>query len=84
MPSFSTLSDGVSLKWSWGLGDFELTMASAGGADMYHSFYRTAVGNLILVLAGAVPGYWVSAALIDTIGRKPIQLFGFFALVSQV
>ncbi|KAI8268815.1 Repressible high-affinity phosphate permease [Colletotrichum sp. SAR11_239] len=52
----------------------------SGGADMYHSFYRTAVGNLILVLAGAVPGYWVSAALIDTIGRKPIQLFGFFAL----
>lgn len=32
------------------------------------------------MLAGAVPGYWVSAALVDTIGRKPIQLFGFFTL----
>lgn len=27
-----------------------------------------------------MPGYWVSAALIDTVGRKPIQLFGFFML----
>ncbi|KAL0939558.1 phosphate:H+ symporter [Colletotrichum truncatum] len=52
----------------------------SGGADMYHIFYKTSVGNLILVLAGAVPGYWVSAALVDTIGRKPIQLFGFFVL----
>lgn len=52
----------------------------SGGATMYHSLYNTAVGNLVLVLAGAVPGYWVSAALIDTVGRKPIQLFGFFAL----
>jgi MFS transporter, PHS family, inorganic phosphate transporter len=32
------------------------------------------------VLAGAVPGYWVSACLIDTIGRKPVQFFGFFML----
>lgn len=47
---------------------------------MYQIYYRTAIGNLILVLAGAVPGYWVSAALIDTVGRKPIQLFGFFML----
>jgi PHS family inorganic phosphate transporter-like MFS transporter len=27
-----------------------------------------------------VPGYWVSACLIDTVGRKPVQIFGFFAL----
>lgn len=47
---------------------------------MYQVLYNTAVGNLVLVLAGAVPGYWVSAGLIDTVGRKPIQLFGFFAL----
>jgi MFS transporter, PHS family, inorganic phosphate transporter len=53
----------------------------SGGSDMYQVFYKTAVGNIILVLAGAVPGYWVSAALIDTVGRKPIQLFGFAMLV---
>ncbi len=35
---------------------------------------------MIIVLAGAVPGYWVSVATIDTIGRKPIQLGGFAIL----
>ncbi|TEA10695.1 Repressible high-affinity phosphate permease [Colletotrichum sidae] len=49
----------------------------SGGSDMYHIFYKTAVGNIILVVAGAIPGYWVSACTVDTIGRKPIQLFGF-------
>lgn len=56
------------------------TIGWSGGKDVYHIYHNTAVGNLILVLAGAVPGYWVSAALVDTIGRKPIQIFGFFTL----
>ncbi|KAL3958613.1 hypothetical protein ACCO45_006775 [Purpureocillium lilacinum] len=42
--------------------------------------YNTAIGNLIIVLAGAVPGYWVSVATIDTLGRKKIQLGGFIIL----
>ncbi len=41
---------------------------------------NTGVGNLIIVLAGAIPGYWVSVATVDTIGRKPIQLGGFIIL----
>lgn len=56
------------------------TIGWSGGASVYQIYYNTAVGNLILVLAGAVPGYWVSACLIDTVGRKPVQLFGFFML----
>jgi MFS transporter, PHS family, inorganic phosphate transporter len=52
----------------------------AGGKDMYHIFYNTAVGNLILVCAGAIPGYWVTVATVDTVGRKPIQLMGFIIL----
>jgi PHS family inorganic phosphate transporter-like MFS transporter len=52
----------------------------SGGSNMYEIYYRTAVGNLILVCAGAIPGYWVSVALIDTIGRKPIQFLGFAML----
>lgn len=47
---------------------------------MYHVFYNTAVGNLILVCAGAIPGYWVTVATCDTVGRKPIQLMGFVVL----
>jgi len=52
----------------------------SGGSNMYEIFYRTAVGNLILVCAGAIPGYWVSVATIDTLGRKPIQIMGFSIL----
>ncbi|KAI9814301.1 MAG: Inorganic phosphate transporter pho84 [Thelocarpon impressellum] len=52
----------------------------SGGKNMYEIFYRTAVGNLILVCAGAIPGYWFTVATVDTIGRKPIQYMGFAML----
>ena len=52
----------------------------SGGSDLYQIFYKTAVGNIILVCAGAIPGYWVTVATVDTIGRKPIQLGGFVIL----
>ncbi len=48
--------------------------------NMYEFMYNTAVGNVIIVLAGAVPGYWVTVATVDTIGRKTIQLGGFMIL----
>jgi len=51
-----------------------------GGHNMYEVYRKNAIGNLILVLAGAIPGYWVSVATIDTIGRKTIQLMGFTML----
>lgn len=41
---------------------------------------NTSLGNLILCLAGFVPGYWVAFCFIDRWGRKPIQLMGFCAL----
>jgi len=43
-------------------------------------FEYTAVGNLIIILAGAVPGYWFTVATVDIVGRKPIQLGGFIIL----
>jgi MFS transporter, PHS family, inorganic phosphate transporter len=48
--------------------------------DVYHYYNNLATGNIILVCAGAIPGYWVTVALCDTIGRKPIQLGGFIIL----
>lgn len=48
--------------------------------NVYEFLYNTAVGNIIIVLAGAVPGYWVSVATIDTLGRKKIQFGGFTIL----
>jgi PHS family inorganic phosphate transporter-like MFS transporter len=47
---------------------------------VYEIFYNQAVGNLILTCAGAIPGYWVTVATVDTIGRKPIQIGGFIIL----
>ncbi|PVH15702.1 phosphate:H+ symporter [Candidozyma duobushaemuli] len=52
----------------------------ASDKNIYRGYWNTAVGNLILVCAGSLPGYWVAAATVDTIGRKPIQLMGFILL----
>lgn len=51
-----------------------------GGKDVYETFYKNAVGNLILIVAGAIPGYWMTVATVDKLGRKPIQLMGFTIL----
>ncbi|KAL5331863.1 hypothetical protein ACEPPN_001402 [Leptodophora sp. 'Broadleaf-Isolate-01'] len=50
------------------------------GSTIYHTLRNTAIGNLILVCAGSLPGYWLSVITIDTIGRKTIQIMGFFFL----
>ncbi|KAJ5835252.1 Major facilitator superfamily domain general substrate transporter [Penicillium robsamsonii] len=52
------------------------------GKNVYDMLYRNAVGNLILICAGAIPGYLVTIAIIDKIGRKRIQLLGFLILFA--
>ncbi|KAI0584556.1 Inorganic phosphate transporter 1-6 /Pi cotransporter [Pyrenophora tritici-repentis] len=52
----------------------------ANGANLHDKLYNLAAGNAILVCAGAIPGYWLAVATIDTIGRKPLQLIGFTIL----
>ncbi|CAK7568722.1 MAG: acid phosphatase pho5 [Sporothrix epigloea] len=54
--------------------------STAGTHTTYEYLYNTAIGNLIIVLAGAVPGYWFAVATIDTVGRKTLQLGGFAIL----
>jgi len=56
------------------------TIGYASSKNVYNSLFNKAAGNLILICAGSIPGYWVSVATIDTIGRKPIQIGGFFFL----
>ncbi|KZT73053.1 MFS general substrate transporter [Daedalea quercina L-15889] len=51
-----------------------------GGRAIYQNLMNTSLGNLVLSLAGFVPGYWVAFLVIDRWGRKPIQLMGFCAL----
>lgn len=53
----------------------------SGGANVYEVLFNNAVGNVIIVCAGSVPGYWVAVALVDTMGRKTIQIMGFIILI---
>ncbi|KIM95749.1 hypothetical protein OIDMADRAFT_45081 [Oidiodendron maius Zn] len=68
----------------WGLGLNNSTILRAigyaGSTNVYYSLYNVAVGNLILSVTGNIPGYWVSVATIDTLGRKPIQMASFLIL----
>jgi len=47
---------------------------------IYLNLWNISIGNLILSIAGLIPGYWVSFLFIDFWGRKPIQLMGFIVL----
>jgi PHS family inorganic phosphate transporter-like MFS transporter len=50
------------------------------GETIYDTLLHNAIGNLVLICAGSIPGYWLSVAFVDTFGRKPIQIMGFFFL----
>lgn len=56
------------------------TIGYAGQKNVYHNLYNTCVGNIIITCAGAIPGYWLSVATLDRVGRKPIQIGGFILL----
>ncbi|KAK1969142.1 H+ symporter [Colletotrichum sublineola] len=56
------------------------TIGFADGNNFYERLHNQAVGLIILACAGAIPGYWTSVFTIDTLGRKPIQIMGFFIL----
>ncbi|KAL2915951.1 hypothetical protein HK105_204374 [Polyrhizophydium stewartii] len=45
--------------------------------EPFEQFYQKAIGNILINLMGTVPGYWVTVALIERMGRKPIQYLGF-------
>jgi MFS transporter, PHS family, inorganic phosphate transporter len=47
------------------------------GRNEYHVLMRNALGNLIIAVAGYVPGYFVTVALVEILGRKWIQIQGF-------
>lgn len=47
---------------------------------IYENLLNVTKGNLIFSAAGLIPGYWASFLVIDSWGRKPIQLMGFSVL----
>ncbi|KAI8836395.1 major facilitator superfamily domain-containing protein [Chytriomyces cf. hyalinus JEL632] len=50
--------------------------------DIWDFFHQTALGNVIISMAGTVPGYWFTVALIERMGRKPIQIMGFAIITA--
>ncbi|KAF9934724.1 Inorganic phosphate transporter pho84 [Linnemannia zychae] len=40
--------------------------------------WNAAIGQMIIVLLGSVPGYWITVFTIERLGRIKIQLLGFF------
>ncbi|ORY12184.1 inorganic phosphate transporter 1-6 /Pi cotransporter [Clohesyomyces aquaticus] len=81
---------GTAMSWLlldvafYGLGLNSSTVLTAigygGGPTVYRKLFNIAAGNCILVCAGAIPGYWLAVATLDTVGRKPLQLIGFVLL----
>lgn len=67
---------GLDLNNSIILGAINWTVAK----NVHEILYRNAIGNLILICAGVIPGYLVTIATVDNIGRKRIQLLGFLML----
>jgi len=51
-----------------------------GVLGVYENLKNICVGNLILSAGGLLPGYYAAFFLIDSWGRKPIQLMGFSVL----
>jgi PHS family inorganic phosphate transporter-like MFS transporter len=54
----------------------------ASSGTTYEILHNIAVGNLIIQIAGTLPGYWFAVAFIDIIGRKPLQIASFAILTA--
>jgi PHS family inorganic phosphate transporter-like MFS transporter len=59
---------------------FILSAIGFTSTQPYDSLFKAAAGNAVIACLGTIPGYWVSVFTIETLGRKNIQLGGFFAL----
>ncbi|KAK0530829.1 hypothetical protein OC834_002476 [Tilletia horrida] len=50
---------------------------ATAGAKTYSKLMKTATGNLIIVAAGFLPGYFFTIATVEIVGRRAIQMLGF-------
>jgi PHS family inorganic phosphate transporter-like MFS transporter len=60
----------------------QIGFAASAGSSVIDQVRRLALGNVLIALIAAVPGYWVAVALIDRIGRRPLQLIGFGVMAA--
>lgn len=63
-----------------GIGDHIPISQINSPVGKYKTLHNVAEGNLVVSLAGLLPGYYATFFLIDSWGRKPIQFMGFSAL----
>jgi len=56
------------------------TVPNTDGHSVFVNLKAASIGNLILSVGGLIPGFYASFLLIDSWGRKPIQLMGFSVL----
>ncbi|CAI0459742.1 unnamed protein product [Linum tenue] len=56
----------------------------AATMNAIHEVFKVARAQTIIALCGTVPGYWVTVALIDKMGRKKIQLLGFCGMTVSM
>jgi MFS transporter, PHS family, inorganic phosphate transporter len=56
--------------------------STSGIKGKWESLHNVCVGNIILSVAGLIPGYYATMLFIDSWGRKPIQLMGFSILTT--
>ncbi|KAF9898443.1 Inorganic phosphate transporter pho84 [Lobosporangium transversale] len=79
---------GTSMTWFaldvafYGIGlnnTFILSTIHFGAVDgnAYYTMWNATVGQVIIVLLGAIPGYWVTVFTIERLGRIKIQVIGF-------
>ncbi|EJU04751.1 MFS general substrate transporter [Dacryopinax primogenitus] len=59
---------------------FGSSTASTPQQKIYDNLYNVSVGNIILAVGGLIPGYWATFLVVDSWGRKPVQLMGFAML----
>jgi MFS transporter, PHS family, inorganic phosphate transporter len=60
----------------------QIGFASAASYPVLQQVRLLALGNVLLALVAALPGYWAAVALIDRIGRRPLQYIGFGVMAS--
>lgn len=53
-------------------------LPSAGEMSAIKEVYKIARAQTLIALCGTVPGYYFTVAFVDIIGRKTIQIMGFF------
>ena len=58
------------------------TLGFAGKEDVFRMLRNSQVGTLVIFCAGSIPGYWLTVVLVDTMGRRNLQLLGFVMLTT--